>query len=65
MARYPRLMAEIVNLNKARKARMRAEEAAEAAANRVKHGRTKAEKANDARAEARRKALLDGAKREE
>ena len=65
MARYPRLMAEIVNLNKARKARARAEEAAESAANRVKHGRTKAEKANDARAEARRKALLDGAKREE
>jgi hypothetical protein len=58
-------MAEIVNLNKARKARARAEEAAEAAANRAKHGRTKAEKANDARAEARRKALLDGAKREE
>ncbi|WP_198374690.1 DUF4169 family protein [Neoroseomonas rubea] len=58
-------MAEIVNLNKARKARTRAEEAAEAAANRAKHGRTKAEKSNDAHAEARRKALLDGAKREE
>lgn len=58
-------MAEIVNLNKARKARAQAEKATEAAANRTKHGRTRAEKANDARAEARRRALLDGAKREE
>ena len=58
-------MAEIVNLNKARKAQARQEAEALAAANRAKHGRTKAEKANDARAEARRKALLDGAKREE
>ena len=58
-------MAEIVNLNKARKAQARQQAAAEAAANRAKHGRTKAEKANDARAEARRKTLLDGAKRED
>jgi len=58
-------MGEIVNLNKARKARAKAEDQAQAAANRTKHGRTRTEKANDARAEARRKALLDGAKREE
>lgn len=58
-------MAEIVNLNKARKAQARQGAEALAAANRAKHGRTKAEKANEARAEARRKALLDGAKREE
>lgn len=58
-------MAEIVNLNRARKARAKAEAAREAAANRAKHGRTGAEKANDRRAEARRRALLDGAKREE
>jgi hypothetical protein len=58
-------MAEIVNLNKARKARAKEEAAAKAAANRAKHGRTGADKAKDARAEARRKALLDGAKREE
>ena len=58
-------MAEIVNLNKARKARAKQEAKAQAAANRVKHGRNKAEKANDASAEARRQALLDGAKREE
>jgi len=57
-------MAEIVNLNRARKAKARAERAAEAAANRVKHGRTGAEKANDRAGEARRNALLDGAKRE-
>jgi hypothetical protein len=58
-------MAEIVNLNKARKARARADKAVDAAANRAKHGRTKAQKQNDARAEVRRRALLDGAKREE
>ncbi|WP_244458055.1 DUF4169 family protein [Roseomonas fluvialis] len=58
-------MAEIVNLNKARKARAQAEKAEQAAANRAKHGRTKAEKQNDARAEDRRRAMLDGAKREE
>lgn len=58
-------MGEIVNLNKARKVRDRSEAAATAAANRAKHGRTKAEKARDAQAEARRKALLDGAKKED
>jgi hypothetical protein len=58
-------MAEIVNLNKARKARVQADKADQAVANRAKHGRSKAEKQNDARAEARRRALLDGAKREE
>lgn len=58
-------MVEIVNLNKARKARAKAKAEAAAAANRAKHGRTKAGKANDARDEARRRALLDGAKREE
>jgi hypothetical protein len=58
-------MAEIVNLNKARKARAKADAAAEAAANRAKHGRTKAEKAQDRAAEARRQALLDGAKRDD
>ncbi len=58
-------MADIVNLNKARKAARKREEQAEAAANRVKHGRTGAEKLNDRREEARRRALLDGAKRDE
>jgi hypothetical protein len=58
-------MGDLVNLNKARKAREKAAREAEAAANRAKHGRTGAEKANDRRAEARRQALLDGARREE
>ena len=58
-------MGEIVNLNKARKARAKAEQATEAAANRVKHGRTKADKANDRAVEAQRQALLDGAKRDD
>jgi hypothetical protein len=58
-------MGEIVNLNRARKARAKAGEQAEAAANRVKHGRTKAEKVDDRAAEDRRRRLLDGAKRDE
>lgn len=58
-------MTGIVNLNRARKARARAEAEATAAANRAKHGRTAAERGNDARAEARRRALLDGAKRDD
>jgi hypothetical protein len=55
-------MAEIVNLNRARTARPRTEAAAAAAANRAKHGRTPAERDREERAEARRRALLDGAK---
>ena len=58
-------MAEIVNLNRARKARARTEAAAAAAANRAKHGRTAAERERDERTEARRRPLLDGAKRED
>jgi hypothetical protein len=57
-------MGKLVNLNHARKARAKQQEEAEAAANRVKHGRTKAEKLADRQKEARRAALLDGAKRE-
>ena len=55
-------MGEIVNLNRARKARARTEAAATAAANRAKHGRTAAERERDERAEARWRVLLDGAK---
>lgn len=58
-------MAEIVNLNRARKARKRAEAEARAVANRAKHGRTAAEKEKDRLEEARRRALLDGARRED
>jgi hypothetical protein len=56
-------MGEIVNLKQVKKRQAREQASAEAAANRAKHGRTAAEKANDQRAEARRQALLDGAKR--
>ncbi|MFC7736632.1 DUF4169 family protein [Roseomonas sp. GCM10028921] len=55
-------MAEIVNLNRARKARERAEAEARAAANRVAHGRSKAEWERDARVKAQRDALLDSAR---
>ncbi|MBL6458477.1 DUF4169 family protein [Belnapia sp. T6] len=58
-------MGEIVNLKQVKKRQARAAAEAEAAANRAKHGRTAAEKANDRRAEARRQAVLDGTRREE
>ena len=55
-------MAELVNLNRARKAKARAAAQATAAANRVAFGRTGAEK-RAAKAEAERLAkTLDGAK---
>ncbi len=55
-------MAEIINLRAARKARDRAARAAAADANRIAHGRTRAEK-QAARDEAARQARqLDGAR---
>ncbi|WP_333779762.1 DUF4169 family protein [Falsiroseomonas oryzae] len=63
--RYPRRMGEIVNLNRVRKAKAKAEGQAAASANRAKHGRTAAEKARDRAEAVRRKALLDGAKRDD
>jgi len=54
---------EPINLNKARKARAKARAQVDAAANRARFGRTKAEKAAE-RLEAERAARgLDGAKR--
>ena len=58
-------MAEIVNLNRLRKAKTRAEDESRAQANRAKHGRTKAQKENDRRAEERSARLHAGKKREE
>jgi len=58
-------MAEILNLNKARKARAKSEAGRRAEANRAKFGRTKTEKDREAAEEARRTALLDGAKRDD
>ena len=60
--RYPGGMADIVNLNRARKLRERKAAGEKAVANRAAHGRTKAERARDAAAEAKRDALLDGAR---
>ncbi|MBB3694703.1 DUF4169 family protein [Sphingomonas sp. BK580] len=54
-------MGELVSLNRARKARKRAEDATQAAANRVAHGRTKAEKQAERQERARQEAVLDGA----
>lgn len=55
--------ADIVNLNKVRKAKARAEKAGEAAVNRKKFGRSKAERARLAAEDARRQRELDGARR--
>lgn len=58
-------MAEIVNLNRARKARAQADAKVRAEANRARFGRSKAERTAQAQEEARRRALLDGARRED
>ncbi|WP_294296931.1 DUF4169 family protein [uncultured Sphingomonas sp.] len=58
-------MAEIISLNRARKAKAKATKSAEADANRVKFGRTKAQKDAEALEAKRRADLLDGAKRED
>lgn len=54
----------VTNLNKARKARARAEEKALADENVVKHGRSKAEKTQAATQEAKSKSNVDAHKRE-
>lgn len=53
-------MAEIVNLNRFKKAKARDSDSREAAENRVRFGRSKVEKANDRREEERRAQLLAG-----
>ena len=55
-------MAEIINLNKARKAKAAVDKAARAEANRARFGRTKAQKAADAEEAYRRIKLLDDSK---
>jgi hypothetical protein len=57
-------MAEILSLNKARKARAKAQALGGAAANRAKHGRTKAERAREEAEAAKRRAVLDGARKD-
>lgn len=55
-------MAEIINLNRARKDRARAEDKARAAANRAAHGRTKGQKQAADMDRDRAARLLDGQK---
>lgn len=57
-------MSEIVNLNKARKAKLRAETKSQAAENRVRFGRTKGEKAAADAEVVKLTRALDQAKRE-
>jgi hypothetical protein len=58
-------MAEIVNLNRARKAKARDAAETKAAENRAKYGQTKAECARLASEKAKLRAVIDGAKRED
>ena len=58
-------MAEILNLNKARKAKAKTDAQVKAAENRAKFGRAKADKALDAARAEKLKRDLDGAKRED
>ena len=55
-------MAEIINLNKARKARAKSDAKTDAAANRAAHGRTKNDKDAAEARKARRDRVLDGAR---
>lgn len=56
------MTAEIVNLNKFRKAKERAEKDKTSARNREKFGRTRADRDKDADEQQRRDRLLDGAR---
>jgi hypothetical protein len=56
-------MSEIVNLRAVKKQLDRQATVAEAKQNRVRHGRTKAEKENDRRLEERRRESLDALER--
>ena len=58
-------MADILSLSKARKAKARVEKEATAAQNRVKFGRTKADKQREAAEQALTQKRLDEAKRED
>ncbi len=58
-------MADVVNLNRFRKTRRKEEREKTAEENRVRFGRTKAEKLRDRQEAERRKAALDGKKVED
>lgn len=55
-------MGDIINLRQARKSRKRAEGESQAEANRLKHGRTKAEKRLAELARQRLDSIVDGAR---
>jgi len=57
-------MAEIISLTRARKVKAKVEDKARAAANRVAHGRTQAEKALERARAAKATRELDGHKRD-
>ncbi|MBB4099866.1 DUF4169 family protein [Sphingomonas kyeonggiensis] len=57
-------MAEIINLNRARKAKARVDKSARAEENRARFGRNKAEKQAEAAEKARIARTLDDAKRD-
>ncbi|HWU96476.1 MAG TPA: DUF4169 family protein [Sphingomonas sp.] len=57
-------MAEIINLNKARKAKARVDKSMRAEENRVRFGRTRAQKQADAAETANLERLLDELKRD-
>jgi hypothetical protein len=58
-------MADVINLRLARKAKKRAEDIAQAEANRARHGTTKAERRLTQAEAERLSRTLDGARREE
>lgn len=55
-------MGDIINLRRSRKARVRDEAAELAAQNRIRHGRTKAERLQDAKQRTLNDRKIDGAK---
>lgn len=57
-------LADLINLNKARKRKARQAQEVEAAANRIRYGRSKANKQADAQTLALAKHKLDGIRRE-
>lgn len=58
-------MADVVNLNQARKAKAKADDKARAVENRARFGRTKAEKSLEAARADKLRRELDGTKRED
>ncbi len=57
-------MSKVINLNKARKQRAREDAARQAAENRVRFGRSKAEKARDTALEEEARQRMDGLRRD-